>query len=106
MTEEQLKDKIVSLLDDKKAADIVTLDVAKQTSIADYFVIASGRSATQVRALAAHVDETLGKEGIPPLRKEGIRDGKWVAIDYGTVIVHIFLEETRKYYQLEALWNS
>ena len=106
MTEVQLKDRIVTLLGDKKAVDIVTLEVTKQTTIADYFVIASGRSTTQVRALAAHVDETLSNEGVPPRRTEGIRDGKWVAMDYGTVIVHLFLEETRRYYQLEALWSN
>lgn len=94
-------------LSDKKAQDIVILDVRDQTIVCSYFVIASGRSTTQVRALGDAVEEKLEKDfGIFPVRKEGLREGRWGVIDYGDVIVHVFNEESRLYYYLERLWDS
>ena len=94
-------------LSDKKAQDIVILDVHEQTVVCSYFVIASGRSTTQVRALGDAVEEKLEKEAnLSPIRKEGLREGRWGVIDYGDVVVHVFNEESRLYYYLERLWDS
>ena len=94
-------------LSDKKAEDIVLLNVSDQTVMCSYFVIASGKSTTQVRALGDHVEETLKKQNeITPARKEGMREGRWGVLDYGDVIVHVFNEESRLFYYLERLWDS
>ena len=94
-------------LSEKKAQDIVILDVHEQTVVCSYFVIASGRSTTQVHALGEAVEEKLEKIAyLSPVRKEGLREGRWGVLDYGDVIVHIFNEESRLYYYLERLWDS
>lgn len=90
----------------KKAKDIVLVNVGEQTVVCNYFVIASGTSTTQVRALGDYVEETLEKAGVTALRKEGLREGRWGVIDYGDVVVHIFNEESRLFYYLERLWDS
>ena len=90
----------------KKAQDILILNVAEQTMVCSYFVIASGKSTTQVRALGDAVEEALKKEGLSPLRMEGMREGRWGVIDYGDVVVHIFNEESRLFYYLERLWDA
>lgn len=102
----KLKDTIIEVLVDKKALDIKVLDLADQTVIADYFIIATGRSTTQLRALAENLEEKLEKEDVFVLRKEGIREGRWVVMDYGSVIVHLFNSENRDYYCLEKLWEK
>jgi ribosome-associated protein len=89
---------------EKKAYDLVVLDVQGLTSLADYFVICTGRSDTQVQAIAQSVDENLGKMGIHPLSREGYGTGHWVLVDFGDVIVHVFYEPVREYYDLERLW--
>lgn len=94
----------VHTLDEHKAIDITVMEVGAITSIADYFVIASGSSANQVRSLADYVEEVLGKEDIRPLRSEGYQSGDWVMQDYGDVLIHIFRRETRDFYDLERLW--
>lgn len=99
-----LAKKIAAILDEKKARDIVIIDLSERSIIADYFVIASGRSTTAVKALTDNVDEKLSKEGIEPLRRDGMNEAKWIAVDYGSVILHVFYEETREYYHLERLW--
>jgi ribosome-associated protein len=107
MTPEQLKNKICGLLDDKKGVDITVLDVGKLTVLADYFIVASGTSATNVRALAEYVEDKLEKEdGLPPLRREGVKDARWAVYDYGSVIVHILLDDMRLFYCLEKLWSD
>lgn len=94
---------IGEFLNEKKAMDIELIDISQQTIIADYFVVASATSTTQVRALAEYVDEKLSKNyKIEPARRE--IDSKWYVVDYGSVIVHIFYDELRKFYQLERLW--
>ena len=97
---------ICKLLDDKKAKDIVTVNLENLTIIADYFIICSARSNTQVRALSDIVEEGMSKQGMEPLRAEGKQEGRWAVLDYGDVIVHIFYEETRKLYSLETLWSN
>lgn len=93
-------------LSQKKAGDIVILNVSEQTVVCSYFVIASGKSTTQVRALGDWVEEALAKEGIQPVRTEGFREGRWGVLDYGDVVVHVFNEESRLFYYLERLWDS
>ncbi|MDE6058495.1 MAG: ribosome silencing factor [Clostridia bacterium] len=94
-------------LSEKKAQDIVILSVAEQTVVCSYFVIASGRSTTQVKALGDAVEEKLKKElELSPVRTEGFREGRWGVLDYGDVVVHVFHEESRLFYYLERLWDS
>ena len=88
-------------LEDKKAIDIILLEVSPITSIADYFVIATGESKRQLKACAEYVDETLSIKGVQPHHLEGVSNLEWVLMDYGDVIVHIFDKETRLYYRLE-----
>ena len=95
---------VVEALLDKKAEDLLALEIAHLTIIADCMVIASGRSMIQVKALADHVEEKLSEEEIRPLRREGYAEGRWIVLDYGAVIVHIFHEQEREYYHLERLW--
>ena len=90
---------------EKKAYDLVVLDVHGLTSLADYFVICTGRSDTQVQAIAQSIDENLGKMGRRALSREGFTTGHWVLLDYADVIVHIFYEPVREYYDLERLWG-
>lgn len=90
---------------EKKAYDLVVLEVGELTSLADYFVICTGRSDTQVQAIAQSVDENLGRMGRHPLSREGQAIGHWVLLDYGDVIVHVFYEPVREYYDLERLWG-
>lgn len=91
-------------LDDKRARDIVALKVDEMTVITDYMVIATGMSVPQVKALAENVEEELAKHDLFAKRREGLSEGRWCVLDYGDVMVHIFHEQDREYYQLERLW--
>ena len=91
---------------DKKAVDVVLLRTAEITTMADYFVICSGRSERQVGALADGIVDELRDEGVRPVGTEGVAAARWVLIDYGAVIVHVFAPEERAYYGLERLWSS
>ena len=94
-------------LADKRGKDIVVLSVREKTSVCDYFVIASGSNAPQIRAMGERVEELIEREyGVEPLRTEGVRDGRWGVVDYGDVVVHIFQDETRLFYHLERLWQD
>lgn len=107
MTSKRKVEEICSRLSAKKAGNIVYIDVAEKTSLCDYFVICSGTSATQVKALAENLEEKLSKEcEISPERVEGVRGGRWAVLDYRDVIVHIFNGETRDFYCLERLWED
>ncbi|WP_084610416.1 ribosome silencing factor [Archangium violaceum] len=97
--------KIGTLLSDKKALDIVILDVRGMTSYADYFVVASGESDRQVSAMAEHVLKTLKEtENLRPIGHEGMDTGQWVLLDFGEVVSHLFFSEARSHYDLEGLW--
>jgi ribosome-associated protein len=91
---------------DRKALDIVVLDVAKLSSFSDYFVICSGTSSRQVQGIADHLERDLREEGVRPLGSEGVREGHWALIDFGDVIVHVFYEPVRNFYDLESLWSE
>lgn len=98
--------KVCETLDNHKAEDIVLMDVTGKTEVADFYVIASGRSMTHTRALIEHVEEEMDKLGVAPVRREGVREGRWAVLDYGDVLVHIFNDETRLFYHLEKLWGD
>ena len=107
MTSEEKTKLICKLLSDKKANDILYIAVENKTSLCDYFVIAGGRSKTQVKALAEQLEEKLKKEyEIIPRRTEGVSGGRWAVLDYTDVIVHLFGDEERDFYRLERLWED
>ena len=104
-TSKELAQAICLALSAKKAKDIATVYVREKSSLCDYFVIASGTSSTQVRAMGEYVEEQMEKQfSLSPVREEGMRDGRWSVLDYGDVIVHIMQDETRLFYHLERLW--
>lgn len=88
----------------KKAQDIVVLDVHDLTSLADVFIICSGSSNRQVIAVAEHIVIELKKFGIRPVYVEGAREGRWIVLDYGHIIIHVFYDPVRRFYDLEGLW--
>jgi ribosome-associated protein len=91
---------------DKKAADLTMLDVQGVSSVTDYFLVCSGKSATHVRTISDAIRQELKADGIRPLHAEGRAESGWVLLDYGDVLVHVFLEDTRAYYALERLWGD
>ena len=101
-----LSSEICKILAAKKARDIVKINVAGKTVLTDYFVIASGRSSTQVKSLAEYVDDGMSKLGVEVKRREGDEEGRWLVLDYGDCIVHIFNDENRLFYHLERLWGD
>ena len=103
----QLVEVVCKALADKRGKDIVSLYVREKTDLCDYFLIASGSNAPQIRAMGERVEELVERElGLVPTSTEGVRDGRWAVIDYGDVIVHIFNDETRLFYHLERLWQT
>ena len=105
VTSKELAIAVCKALEDKRGKDIVALYVREKTDLCDYFIIASGSNAPQIRAMGERVEELVERDlGILPSRTEGVRDGRWAVVDYGDVIVHIFNDETRLFYHLERLW--
>lgn len=94
----------VRILREKKALDIVVLDVRAMSSFADIFIICSGSSHRQVSALAGHLEETLKNHGVRPLGVEGLQESRWILVDCNDIIVHIFYQPWREFYDLEGLW--
>jgi len=101
-----LAEKIVQILEDKKAVDVKMIDVKEVTTVADYFIVASGNSTLQVKALCDIVEEELEKSDIRPKHIEGRNDATWILMDYLDVVVHIFYYETREQYTLEEMWQK
>lgn len=97
---------IVKALQDKKARDIVKINVSGKTIIADYFIICDAQSQTQVKALCDYVEEQMEKCGTMAIRKEGVTEGRWAVLDFGEVIVHVFNSESREFYRIERLWQD
>jgi ribosome-associated protein len=91
---------------DRKAADLVVLDVQGVSSVTDYFIVCSGKSTTHVRTIIDAIRTELKTDGVRPLHAEGHPESGWVLLDYGDILVHVFLEDTRAYYALERLWGD
>jgi ribosome-associated protein len=91
---------------EKKAIDLTVLDVQGVSSVTDYFLVCSGRSAPHVKTIADAIRERLKEDGVRPLHAEGQAESGWVLLDYGDVLMHVFLEDTRAYYALERLWGD
>lgn len=107
MTPRELAILAAKALDEKKGKEISAIEITEQTTLADFFVIATGSSNTQINALCDAVEKTLKEQaGEDPLRREGYRDGTWVLLDYGCVVVHVFSAEAREFYSLERLWHE
>ena len=96
----------VQAAENKKALDVRVLDISEVSIIADYFIICSGRSGTQVQAIVENIQEELKKSGMLALRREGFREANWVLLDYGDVIIHVFQGVEREFYNLERLWGD
>ncbi len=97
---------IISFLDSKKATDIISIDLRKKSSIADFLVIATGTSQKHIYALATYLQEFIKKKKISPNRIEGTSSSDWIVIDVGDVLVHLFTEKGRQYYELEKIWSD
>lgn len=106
MNPEALSRKITNLIFEKKGYDVKMLELYKVSTITDYFIICTAGSDTQVKAVADHIEHTLRDEGIKVWHKEGYRSLNWVLLDYVDVVVHIFLPESRAFYNLEKLWGD
>ncbi len=104
LTSLELATAVAKAMDSKKGTDIRVLKVEDLTILTDYFVIGTGNSSTQVRALADEVEYQLSEAGVSVLRREGTESRNWILLDYGVVIVHIFYPDTRNFYDLEHLW--
>jgi len=96
--------RMAEILEDRKALDVLILDISKLTVVADYFLIASGRSETQVKALYDELEKRTAEAGQAVRHRDGYQGGRWLVLDYGDIIVHLFHHEERKFYDLERLW--
>ncbi len=103
-TPQQVARKIAAAASDKKAKDILLLNMENLSPLTDYFVIASANNVNLVKAIADNIEEKLGEDGIFPSHTEGYPEGRWILMDYGDCVAHIFLEEDRDFYNLEQLW--
>ena len=106
MQDQELSLRLAQLLYDRKAQDIVVLNVSHLTILCDHMIIASGRNPNQVSSLADAVDEMMSQEAQVLRRSEGRRDGRWIVLDYGNIIIHIFHRDERAFYGLDRLWND
>ena len=106
MTPQQMAEQIVSVVAQKIGRDIKLLKISSITVIADYFVICTANSTTQIKNLCDEIEKNMEDSGENLLHREGYREGGWVLLDYGCVIVHVFLEEAREFYSLERLWQD
>lgn len=96
----------IQALEDKKAEDVKVIDISDISTIADYFIIASGKNHSQIQAMCDNVEETLGRAGVEMKQTEGYKSANWILMDYGDIIVHIFDTENRLFYDLERIWRD
>lgn len=106
MTVEQMTKIVYNAIDDKLGQDIAIINIGKVSSLCDYFVIATANSQRQVKAIADNVQDALTEQGIEPRSKEGYENQNWILLDYGDIMVHVFDEENRGFYNLEKLWKD
>jgi len=99
-------DKVIEILQDKKAIDISVINIKGISVLADYFVVCSGTSSTHIKALADELEKKMEEAGFSMLHKEGYNSARWILADFDDVIVHIFHEEERTFYKLERLWSD
>ena len=103
---EVLAELIAQAAGDKKAKDIALLDMTNLSPVTDFFVVASAGSVTQAQAIADNIEDKLAEAGVKLLRKEGFRESRWILLDYGSAVAHIFVQEDREFYNLERLWGD
>lgn len=106
MNSNQIAKLAITALEDKKAEDIKVIDISQVSVIADYFIIANGTNRSQIQTLSDHVEETLGKAGVPLRQVEGYDNANWVLLDFQDVIIHVFDKENRLFYDLERIWRD
>lgn len=106
MVPNKMVEKAIEILDDKKARDIEVIDISEISSLADFFIICNGTSTTHIKTLADELEVKMGEAGYKYLHKEGYNSARWILTDYGEVVVHIFHEEDRSFYNLERLWTD
>lgn len=106
MTSKELAKLACDALDDKKALEIKVINIENVSTLADYFIIASGTNRNQVQAMADNVDEALGRAGYEPKQIEGYQNANWILMDYRDIVIHIFDEENRLFYDLERIWRD
>jgi len=92
--------------DDKKAIDVVVLDIRKESDVADFVVIAGAESTAQMKAVRASITEIMESHGVHPIHQEGAATGRWMALDYGAMVIHILMPSARNFYRLESLWEK
>lgn len=97
---------IARAIDDKKGVDIKILNLQGITEIADFFVIATGNNTAHIRSICDFLEEKMKEKGLDPIRKQGYDEAQWIVVDYGDIVVHLFREETRSYYDLEKFWRN
>lgn len=102
----KMADLAISALEDKKASDISLLGISKISTLADYFIIASGSNKSQLQAMCENVEEVLGRAGIEPRQVEGFRTASWILMDYGDIVIHLFDMENREFYGLDRIWRD
>lgn len=106
MTSLEMTKRAVAALEDKKAINVKVIDISEISVIADYFIIAGGTNKNQVQALSDNVIEALASEGIEPKQTEGYNTANWILMDYNDVIIHVFNQEDRLFYDLERIWRD
>ncbi|WP_293824147.1 ribosome silencing factor [uncultured Phascolarctobacterium sp.] len=104
METKDIAQKIAAAANDKKAKDILLLNMEGLSPVTDFYVICSASNSTLVKAIADNIEDKLAEAGVHPTHKEGYADARWVLLDYGDVVAHVFLEEERDFYNLEQLW--
>lgn len=106
MNSKELTERIVEILEGKKAKDIDIINIENISILADYFIVCNGTSTTHIKTLADELEIKMEEQGYRCLHKEGYDSARWILLDYGQVVVHIFNEEDRKFYNLERLWSD
>lgn len=106
MNSKELSTVIGNFLLEKKASDVISINIQEKSIVADYYVLATAKSSPHVKALSEYLEEELDKYGVAAIRREGTREGRWAVIDFGDVVVHVFNDETRLFYNLEKLWTD
>ncbi len=97
---------VAGFANEKKAEDALILDMSRVSGICDFFVIVSASSSVRAKTIAENIEERMRGRGFRPIHREGHKEGKWILIDFGDVVAHVFLDETRRYYDLENLWGD